>query len=91
MKVKVFGVHGVRQEPPPAPKKPHPVFPRPMACVVCGKTIPVRSVTTLHPESPEFLALPAGAWIGQVQGDAQPEVILGCSERCVQALLENGG
>ena len=91
MKLRAFPAHGTSRPPFPIQAKKRVVSTRPLPCTVCGKTILVRSLTSPLPEAPEFLQLPeTGMWIGIVAGDVCPEVILGCSEICVQTLFAHG-
>jgi len=60
---------------------------RPRACCICARVIAVESSTTPHPEAPEMLKVPPDAWVGFVQGDHAPEMILVCSESCRRTLL----
>jgi hypothetical protein len=71
------------------PSANRPVATRPITCL-CGRRVDVRSVTSPHPEAPEMISVPADTWVGFVNGDHAPEMVLCCSERCVQLLLEEG-
>jgi hypothetical protein len=63
-------------------------------CVYCGAVCRFDSITSPHPEAPEYLRA-HGAWFGFVKDEAQDGTPLGtvsiiavCSEKCVQQLLE---
>jgi len=60
---------------------------RPRNCVVCEKRLNVLSVSSPTAGAPEFLQPSPGAWITFVQGDVNLEMVLACSEKCVQRLL----
>lgn len=62
---------------------------RPQKCVMCSREIVLRTATTPNPGAPEMLEMPIGAWIGFVQSDHTPEMIVCCSERCLRALLSH--
>lgn len=64
------------------------IEPRPLVCVICGGRVTLSSVTSPHAEAPEMISVPPGGWIGFVSGDTAPEMIVCCSEPCVQTLLE---
>jgi hypothetical protein len=64
-----------------------PVELRPLVCVMCGQPVLMRSVTSPSCEAPEMVQAPPGAWMGHVMGDVSPEMVLTCSEACVQLLL----
>lgn len=65
-----------------------PIADRPRSCAMCGAEVIVRSVTSPHAEAPEMLQAPSGVWVGFVQGDVNLEMVIACSEACVQSLLE---
>jgi hypothetical protein len=54
---------------------------------MCDAIVVLDSGTTRHPEAPEMLRVPLGAWIGFVAGDLHPEMIVVCSAACLSALL----
>ena len=56
-------------------------------CCMCGAGVSVASSTTPDPEAPEMIQLPPGAWVGFVQGDHAPEMIVVCSGACRLRLL----
>jgi hypothetical protein len=59
------------------------VFP----CVICQRNVEVLTRTTTNPEAPEILKAPSDVWLGFVQGDHSPELIVVCSETCADALF----
>jgi hypothetical protein len=61
---------------------------RPLACAVCEAPVNIESATSPHPEAPEMLRPPPGAWLGFVQGDTCLEFVVACSEGCLDILLK---
>ncbi len=86
IKTKAFAAHGDFTKLPPI-RKPWPVEPRPFACVTCGRSVVIASVTEPDPGAPEFLQPPPGAWIALVMGDHNPEMVVTCSATCTQHVL----
>lgn len=72
-------------------KPPGNVDERPMQCCMCDRKVMVWSSTTRHPEAPELIQLPKGAWLGWMQGDHAPEMTVVCSDECRLELLKEGG
>ncbi len=64
-----------------------PIAHRPQHCCMCDREVLVATSTTRDPEAPEMIQLPVGAWIGFVQGDHAPEMVVVCSETCRRQLL----
>jgi hypothetical protein len=67
-------------------------------CSVCEKMIAYGSATTPHPESPEFIQPPPGAWVGYLDYSEAPneppepanrpiELVFACSAQCRSVLL----
>lgn len=56
---------------------------------MCAKEVVLASQTTTNPEAPEMLKLPPDAWIGFIQGDFGPEMIVTCSNKCTDDLLSH--
>ena len=59
-------------------------------CTMCSAWFEVRSVTSPHEGAPEMVQVPAGAWMGLVDDDGEINVVLCCSDPCVQQLLLEG-
>jgi hypothetical protein len=60
---------------------------RSMVCTMCEAAVVLESATTQHPEAPEMLQAPTGAWVGMVSGDTAPELVVVCSTLCLHRLL----
>jgi hypothetical protein len=56
-------------------------------CCMCTVDVKVLSSTTPHPEAPEMIRLPPGAWAGFVHGNHALEMIVVCSDACLLRLL----
>lgn len=73
-----------------------PIHQKPLPCVVCGVIVKLQLVTSPHPEAPEMMQPPPGAWIGIMSASVTNpnekvqynHVFAVCSERCAQKLLE---
>ena len=69
-----------------------PVGQRTIPCVICEAAVVLESTTSPHPEAPEMVRLPPGAWAGLAftgedsMGDV--ELLICCSDECVQRLLD---
>jgi len=68
---------------------PSRIDPRPRPCCICGAVVVLLSSTTRNPQAPEMLRVPEGAWIGFVQGDHAPEMVVVCSAKCRRNLLSH--
>jgi hypothetical protein len=59
-----------------------------IGCCICQRPITCFSATTPHPESPEMIQLPLGAWVGVVTDEEAPaQFVFVCSAECRSALL----